>query len=331
MSLTLKERLHGFFLGDDSAWDNIVSEFYDSMIDTFIRRFRNLSFAEVEDVVAGWFVEQFSEIYEARNRAEIEGKTKKLSAQEIADKKIEYCEERFGYDFDKSFKSWLWVVLNRKLIDYWRVKTRRNESDVGEENPGDKWDGMSDAEAQVLMTEFKKFLIPSLSEKERLYFQIWDRFGWNLDGQNIREIFIKHFKEDFSNSAITIFKQGFMRNCYLTLIRIEYDIARLKEKIRRSMGKNENEYTFSDNMMNIIWIVFYENVEPREISRQKISPDLWEEWEKLKQRKNKQKQILIAAYRYFRTKNPPPEFCNVIELFAKDIFGGEIRRLFFEE
>jgi DNA-directed RNA polymerase specialized sigma24 family protein len=331
MSLTIKERLHRFFLGDNSAWEEIFNEFYNPMVDKFTRRFSNLSFAEVEDVIDEWFTEMFSKIDAERNRAEIEGKLKNLSAKEIADKKIEYCAEKFGYEFEGSFKSWLWVVLNRKLIDYLRKKNRRNESDIDNENPGDKWNGMSDVELRILMKEFNKILSSVLSEKEKLYFQIWNRYGWNPDGKIVREIFKKHFGEDYSNSSITIFKQRFIRLCYLTFIRIEYDAARLKETFRHFMGKNESEHTFFDDMMHIIWNVFYEDSETREKSRQKISRNLWEDWEDSKQKKSKQKKILVAAFRHFRTEKPRPGFCHVINLYADDTFGGEVRRLFFEE
>lgn len=331
MSLTIKERLERFYLGDNEAWDGILREFFDWAVNLLAGRFRNLPFEEIEDVVDDWFNATCIKVEEARNRAEREAADERLAPAEINRRKIEYGEECVGFKFGQSFEAFLWVVLKRRVLDCLRKKTRRGEIGIEADfDLSDCWEGVSEVEFAVLMGEFKKFLVPTLDEKERLYFHIWEEYGWSLAGKDVGEIFQARFPgSGTSDASVSLVKKGFIRMLYLTFVRIEDNANLLSEKFRRQLGKGENDDKFFDDMMRIIWNVFYKAKEARAMSEGEISPNLWVKWKKLVQKNRVQNEILTESYRFFRARKPRPTFCRLVELYADNPFGGRVRELFF--
>lgn len=343
MSSPIGEKLSRFYLGDDAAWDEIFQEYYARMVKQLTRQFTNLSISDLEDIVSDWFTEKFAQLREERNRAEIQSEKQKLSPTETANRKIEYCSNKLNFDLERSFEPWLRTVLYRRAIDFYWEKTRRREdifeTDAATIEPSDGGDGADAIEFLIIMKEFKHHLCSVLDEKELLYFHIWSEYGWKADGETVRQIFKTHFKmDDISNAYITLIKQRFNRLCYLVCLRIEIDARELRERFFDSIISKKAERNFAamenlffDDMMRIIWKVFYEDVETREESKQKVSPVLWRHRETLVQRINTQNNILKEAFLYFRTRNQRPAFCRSIKIYADDIFGANTRNFFYGE
>jgi hypothetical protein len=340
MNFQVNERLKEFFLGDDAAWDDIAQGYRFWLLKRLMARFLDLSQVELEDVIADWFTEKWIKINEERNRAESEGARDNLSAQEIAALKIKYCTERLGFDFVRPIEGWLWTsVRNRAIDSYRKLKPHRNLSIDADEmvEPNDERRDADDIEFQIELIEFKQHLFAALGEDERLYFHIWLAYGGYPPGDVVREVFKKNLQKEIGNTFVTFIKQRFIRICYLTMLRVEYDAGQLKDAFRRSIDADDDdknltkkEDAFFDDMMDIIWSVFYADAESRECSRREISRDLWRRREALIQRRNVQNNILVEGYWHFRKVNMRPAFCRTAEIYADNRFGRQVKELFFE-
>lgn len=334
MNFILNERLRGFYLGDDSAWDDITFSFYDRILDFLKRNFPNVPVEELENAATDCLFEIRQKVIEERRRVDNEGKSENLSPEKIDQLKMEGCAKRIGFNAARgTFENWLKTIAYRKAIDSWRKINRRGEISIDEENFGELNDaggGANDVEFLILMKEFKKLLFSALNENQRLYYRIWLNYGFDPSANDVREVFKNNLGKDLSDASISLIKHRFIRIIYLVLLRIECNAALLKDRFRRYINPSDNEDVFIDDMMHLIWQEFYADSGSREESRQKISPDLWRRWEKLRQRKNIQSEILVAAYGYFRAKSERPGFCRLIEIYASDNFGAKLRGLFFE-
>jgi DNA-directed RNA polymerase specialized sigma24 family protein len=345
MSFPINEKLRKFFSGNEDAWEEIFRAYYPRMVRILKHRFSNLEASDVADVVSEWFTETYAKLCQARNQAEIEAEEQKLSEREVADQKIELCTKALGFDFERPFETWLGVVLHRKVIDfYWKTKRRNelanSENETFPADGGDQGKSARRMELVVLMKEFKHHLISVLNEKEKLYFQIWLDEGWKPEGKTVRQIFKTHFKQDFTDSAITLIRQNLDRFCYLISLRLERDARDLRERFfdllrskKEAKDFSKTEDAFFYNMMRIIWKVFYDDAEIREVSRRKISTDLWEHWETLEEKQNTKKnnlqnKLLKEAFLYFQAKSQNPTFCRVIKMYADDIFGRRAKEFF---
>jgi hypothetical protein len=345
MNSFINERLRDFFLGDDAAWDDIIFEFYDRMLSRLERKFYNLPFAELQDVVSDWVTAVFEKVGEERARAEAEGKIKNLSAREIADLKIEYCAARIGFDAAKgTFENWMWAVLYR-IERRGEVVGGGGDGESGGEfpepppedaarfrgTPENPWAHLiSEAEIVGLMKKLKMFLNSVLEENELLYFHIWLKYGDDPSGKIVKEIFKSSLGKDIGDATVTAIKKRFIRVSYLNLLEFVNDANALKNLFRRLIDANDDENDFFADMTKLIWRAFYNDEDACEESRRKISPDLWRRWETLVQRSNVQNQILSAAYRHFQNRHPRPAFCRTVEIYANNRFGGKVRELFFQ-
>jgi hypothetical protein len=343
METSINNLVREFYLGDNAAWEKITDLISNEMSRRLDYKFSNLPEAKRGEIVPNEESLFFAKVVLARREAENElnQNGQSFSVEEIENKKIEFCTEATTFDLDKgmTFDVWMWNGIKFRAID----SLRQNESfaEIEEEtdlesvspqipaNPVNSpfsIGGIDDENTQKI----KNLLRPALVGDELIYLELWFEHFGEPPVKEVKEAIKNETDRDAKDVYVTGLKQSFLMNCYLKLldhISVANALASLFQRLMKVSNIDDEMFV---RMLNNIWNDFYNDEEAVRISKTRISPDLWEGFDDLKYKKDRQKKILVPAYHYFRHRKPRPFFCFKIESYSDNRFGSQIRELFME-
>jgi ribosomal protein S24E len=343
MKTSINNLVREFYLGDNAAWEKITDLISNEMSRRLDYKFGNLPEAKRGEIVPNEESLFFAKVVLARREVEnqISQNGQSFSTEEIENKKIEFCTEATKFDLDKgmTFDVWMWNKIRFRAIDSLRqngfVAEIEEETDlefISPQIPANPVNspfsvgGIDDENTQKI----KNLLRTALIGDELIYLELWFEHFGEPPVKEVKEAIKNETGRDVTDVYVTGLKQSFLMKCYLKLLDHISVANALASLFQRLMKISEIDDEMFGLMMENIWNDFYHDKEATSISKAVISPDLWNGLEALKHKKERQKKIMVPAYRYFRHRNPRPFFCFKIESYSDNRFGSQIRELFME-
>lgn len=343
MKLSVNEKVKMFYLGDDEAWEDILDEIHEETAEKLTVKFRNLPEAELYDCFADWQTEFYAKVKYAQAEATEKAADDESAAAEYENLMVECCENstKFRLARDTPFKAWVWRVIFNRAVDLYRdlknvtsLENREFDEFAGASFPAEEknYAEASDADLILHFILLKSVIISALDEDELLYFEIWLEKGHDPGGREVGEVFAREAGKAVDDYAVTKLKQRFLAKSYLALQEVRYSAQATLDVFAHRFDKSAAaQLVISDLMLERIWQIFSADEKTIAVSKNKISRLLWSKLETKTFRRPLQTEILAAAYRCFHRHESRPPFCQTIEIFAADKFGGQIREIFMNK